>query len=248
VSARRTRVRLADFGSAVALAQPAAAAMGVAPAGVGGAGGAAGGGVVAPYLASRFYRAPEAVLGLPCSYAADWWALGCLLFELATGKVLFPGRSNNDMLRLAMQAKGAFPKRLLKRGLHSAEHFDLSDPTAPFLAREEDPVTRRPVVRRVAQPAGPQRPVGAALLAAASASAAGASAGMSGAAAAAAAAERARAAALADLLERLTALDPERRIDPDAALKHPFVTPYLVAGGGKAAAGGKAGAAPPPRK
>lgn len=30
-------------------------------------------------------------------------------------------------------------------------------------------------------------------------------------------------AALADLLERMMALDPEKRIDPDDALRHPFI-------------------------
>jgi serine/threonine protein kinase len=37
----------------------------------------------------------------------------------------------------------------------------------------------------------------------------------------------AQVAALADLLERMTALDPEKRIDADAALRHPFVKPFL---------------------
>jgi serine/threonine-protein kinase PRP4 len=53
-----------------------------------------------PYLVSRFYRAPEIVLGLRYDFAIDVWAVGCCLFELYTGRVLFPGKTNNDMLRL----------------------------------------------------------------------------------------------------------------------------------------------------
>lgn len=34
-------------------------------------------------------------------------------------------------------------------------------------------------------------------------------------------------ASLADLLEKMMALEPERRIDPDAALRHPFVKSFL---------------------
>lgn len=34
-------------------------------------------------------------------------------------------------------------------------------------------------------------------------------------------------AALADLLEKMLALDPEKRVTPDAALRHPFVKPWL---------------------
>ncbi len=32
-----------------------------------------------------------------------------------TGKILFPGRSNNEMLRMHMELKGAFPKKLLRK-------------------------------------------------------------------------------------------------------------------------------------
>lgn len=35
--------------------------------------------------------------------------------------------------------------------------------------------------------------------------------------------DRSKVAALADLLERMMALDPEKRIDPDDALRHPFI-------------------------
>ena len=45
-----------------------------------------------PYLASRFYRAPEVVLGLPYSFPIDLWAVGCCLYELYVGKICFPGK------------------------------------------------------------------------------------------------------------------------------------------------------------
>ena len=34
-------------------------------------------------------------------------------------------------------------------------------------------------------------------------------------------------ASLADLLEKMMVLEPERRIDPDTALRHPFVRSFL---------------------
>ncbi|KAL9033588.1 MAG: hypothetical protein Q9214_007442, partial [Letrouitia sp. 1 TL-2023] len=39
---------------------------------------------ITPYLVSRFYRAPEIILGLPYDFAIDTWSIGCTLFELYT--------------------------------------------------------------------------------------------------------------------------------------------------------------------
>ncbi|KAK1275215.1 Serine/threonine-protein kinase AFC2 [Acorus gramineus] len=70
---------------------------------------------ITPYLVSRFYRAPEIILGLPYDHPLDIWSVGCCLFELYAGKILFPGPSNNDMLRLHMELKGPFPKKMLRK-------------------------------------------------------------------------------------------------------------------------------------
>ena len=39
--------------------------------------------------------------------AIDLWSVAVCLYELFTGHVMFPGRSNNEMLRLMMAIKGA---------------------------------------------------------------------------------------------------------------------------------------------
>ena len=43
------------------------------------------------YIQSRFYRAPEVLLGLPYGPAIDVWSLACILAEVLTGYPLFPG-------------------------------------------------------------------------------------------------------------------------------------------------------------
>merc|ERR1719247_3164030 len=63
---------------------------------------------VTPYLVSRFYRAPEICLGMKYGPPADTFALGSSLCELFTGKILFPGKSNNDMIKKFMEWKGKF--------------------------------------------------------------------------------------------------------------------------------------------
>ncbi len=59
---------------------------------------------VTPYLVSRFYRAPEIILGLqPLTYAIDLWSLAVTAGELFLGKVLLRGTNNNDMLYAMME-------------------------------------------------------------------------------------------------------------------------------------------------
>lgn len=51
------------------------------------------------YVATRWYRAPELLVG-DTSYgkAVDIWAIGCLFIEMLTGDPLFPGESDIDQL------------------------------------------------------------------------------------------------------------------------------------------------------
>jgi serine/threonine protein kinase len=41
------------------------------------------------YISDRNYRAPEMILGYTGGLPSDVWALGCVLYEIATGKALF---------------------------------------------------------------------------------------------------------------------------------------------------------------
>ncbi|KAB0389146.1 hypothetical protein E2I00_001035 [Balaenoptera physalus] len=78
---------------------------------------------ITPYLVSRFYRAPEIIIGKSYDYGIDMWSVGCTLYELYTGKILFPGKTNNHMLKLAMDLKGKMPnKRWAERQQGSREH------------------------------------------------------------------------------------------------------------------------------
>jgi dual specificity tyrosine-phosphorylation-regulated kinase 2/3/4 len=48
------------------------------------------------YIQSRFYRAPEIMLGIPYTCAIDMWSFGCIMAELYIGYPIFPGESEND--------------------------------------------------------------------------------------------------------------------------------------------------------
>lgn len=58
------------------------------------------------YIQSRYYRAPEILLGVSYTAAIDMWSLGCIAFELLSGYPLFPGHSEYDMLRMIIKIIG----------------------------------------------------------------------------------------------------------------------------------------------
>jgi len=48
------------------------------------------------YIQSRFYRAPEIMLGIPYTSAIDMWSFGCIMIELFVGFPIFPGESEKE--------------------------------------------------------------------------------------------------------------------------------------------------------
>lgn len=51
------------------------------------------------YVATRWYRAPELLLGWDrYSKAIDIWSFGCLIGQMFKNKPLFPGTSTIDQL------------------------------------------------------------------------------------------------------------------------------------------------------
>lgn len=159
---------------------------------------------ITPYLVSRFYRAPEIILGMPYDFAIDVWSVGCTLYELYTGKILFVGRSNNQMLRSIMETRGKFTTKMLKKAEFAYMHFDEQ---ANFLSVEQDKLSGRDTVKTIAF-VKPTRDLRTRLL--------GASKGLPE--------DEVRDLNLfIDFLEKCLMVNPEKRITPQEALKHPFI-------------------------
>lgn len=95
---------------------------------------------ITPYLVSRFYRSPEIILGMTYDYGIDMWSAGCTIFELYTGKILFSGKSNNQMLKFFMDLKGKIPNKVIRKGQFKDLHFDAN---FNFLSHEIDKITER---------------------------------------------------------------------------------------------------------
>ncbi|KAH0788667.1 CMGC family protein kinase [Histomonas meleagridis] len=68
------------------------------------------------YVATRWYRAPECILTSGIyGPAVDVWAIGCVLYEVLTGKPLFPGKHQLDQLNKIHAILGTPSKSLLAK-------------------------------------------------------------------------------------------------------------------------------------
>ena len=64
--------------------------------------------VLTDYVATRWYRAPEILLGSPqYTKAVDMWAVGCILGEMLNGRPIFPGTSTMNQLEKILELTGA---------------------------------------------------------------------------------------------------------------------------------------------
>lgn len=162
--------------------------------------------VTAPYLVSRFYRAPEIILGIPYDYGIDVWSVGCTLFELYTGKILFTGRNNNSMLRSIMECRGKFPHKVLRKGSLTYQYFD---DLLNFRAVEEDKLSGRTVTRMIDVKAKPVRGLRERLVPKERRSWDEQ--------------EKKELELFADLLDKCLDLRGDKRITPAEALRHPFI-------------------------
>jgi len=63
--------------------------------------------VLTDYVATRWYRAPEILLGsTKYTKGVDMWSIGCILGELLNGKPIFPGTSTMNQLDKIMEVTG----------------------------------------------------------------------------------------------------------------------------------------------
>ncbi|KAK6042666.1 hypothetical protein COOONC_19829, partial [Cooperia oncophora] len=80
------------------------------------------------------------VLGIPHDYGIDLWSIAVTIYEVYTGKIMFPGKSNNHMLKLFTEVKGKYPNKLVRRAQFRDQHFDAN---CNLLYHEVDKVTQR---------------------------------------------------------------------------------------------------------
>ena len=80
--------------------------------------------VQSTYLQSRYYRAPEILLGLPFSESIDVWSLGCVMAELFLGWSLYLASSEYDQLRYICPTQGSPPEHMLRAATKTQRLFN----------------------------------------------------------------------------------------------------------------------------
>ncbi|XP_010073862.1 PREDICTED: homeodomain-interacting protein kinase 4 [Pterocles gutturalis] len=172
-----------------------------------------------PYIQSRFYRAPEILLGLPFSEKVDIWSLGCVVAELHLGWPLYPGANEYDQVRYICSTLGLPRGELLcaarkarsffRRVPHPTSSWQLKPPGEAMVKATE---RRKFVFSSLDQLAA----VNICPVAYPSQEAL---------------AERCDLCGMVDLVKRMLTWDSHERIMPSAALKHPFISLQEVRSG-----------------
>ncbi|KAI5093602.1 homeodomain-interacting protein kinase 1-like isoform X2, partial [Silurus meridionalis] len=172
--------------------------------------------VCSTYLQSRYYRAPEIILGLPFCEAIDMWSLGCVIAELFLGWPLYPGASEYDQIRYISQTQGLPAEYLLSAGTKTNRFFHRGPDSSYPLWRLKTPAEHEAEMGIKSKEARKyifnclddmmqvnlsSHLEGTDMLA-----------------------EKADRREFIDLLKRMLRLDADKRITPNKTLAHPFVT------------------------
>jgi serine/threonine protein kinase len=102
-SPNRPRIKLLDFGSCCFASEEASNQF--------------------PYIQSRYYRAPEVLLGTGYGCEIDMWSFGCVVVELYLGKPLFIGDTTTQQLYKIMDVIDAPPDVIIRQSAHWSRFF-----------------------------------------------------------------------------------------------------------------------------
>uniref|UniRef100_A0A914Y2L5 Protein kinase domain-containing protein n=1 Tax=Panagrolaimus superbus TaxID=310955 RepID=A0A914Y2L5_9BILA len=146
-------------------------------------------------------------MGLPYDYGIDLWSVAVTLYEIFTGKIMFPGKSNNQMLKFMMDLKGKYANKVIRRAEFRTQHFDEN---CNFMYHEVDKVTQRdkitilPVIKA-------SRDLTSELIGEQNVDREGYK----------------QIESFRSLLDQMTMLDPTKRVTCNEAAKHPFIVEPL---------------------
>lgn len=75
------------------------------------------------YIQSRFYRAPEVILGIKYGPPMDIWSFACIVVEMMIGRPIFPGENEHEQLEMIMEILGVPPLSVINQCKRKNEFF-----------------------------------------------------------------------------------------------------------------------------
>ena len=67
------------------------------------------------------------MLGIRYGFPIDVWSLGCILAELYTGRPLFPGNSEEELLGCMIDVLGSPPEKIIELAANKKKFFAMEN-------------------------------------------------------------------------------------------------------------------------
>ena len=142
--------------------------------------------MMTPYVVTRYYRAPEVILGMGYKENVEIWRVGCIMGEMIRGGVLFPGTDHIDQWNKIIEQLGTPSQDFMRRLQATVRNYVENRPRYAGYSFER-------LFPDVLFPAESSEH------------------------------NRLRASQARDLLCKMLVIDPEKRINVDEALMHPYI-------------------------
>jgi len=87
--------------------------------------------MMTPYVVTRYYRAPEVILGMGYTENVDIWSVGCIMGEMIRGTVLFPGTDHIDQWNKIIEQLGTPSPDFMRRLQPTVRNYVENRPRYP---------------------------------------------------------------------------------------------------------------------
>ncbi|XP_041049330.1 mitogen-activated protein kinase 9 isoform X1 [Cetorhinus maximus] len=92
--------------------------------------------MMTPYVVTRYYRAPEVILGMGYKENVDIWSVGCIMGEMLKGSVLFQGTDHIDQWNKVIEQLGTPSAEFMKKLQPTVRNYVENRPKYPGLGFE----------------------------------------------------------------------------------------------------------------
>ncbi|XP_038626853.1 mitogen-activated protein kinase 9 isoform X4 [Tachyglossus aculeatus] len=93
--------------------------------------------MMTPYVVTRYYRAPEVILGMGYKENVDIWSVGCIMGELVKGCVIFQGTDHIDQWNKVIEQLGTPSTDFMKKLQPTVRNYVENRPKYPGIKFEE---------------------------------------------------------------------------------------------------------------